>query len=75
MAASSSTMTTINLMPVSEKLVRGNHTLWKMQVLGVLRGAQLAGFLDNTNKEPTQKLKIKAKKDDSEDVEEVHNPT
>jgi hypothetical protein len=65
---------TINLMPVSEKLVHRNHTLWKAQVLAVLRGAQLARFLDDTNKEPAQKHEIKAKKDDSEDVEEVHNP-
>jgi hypothetical protein len=27
---------TINRMPVSEKLVRGNHTLWKAQILVVL---------------------------------------
>jgi hypothetical protein len=29
MSVSSSTTVTINLMPVSEKLVSGNHTLWK----------------------------------------------
>jgi hypothetical protein len=56
---------TINLMPISEKLVCGNHTLWKAQVLSVLWGAQLAEFLDDTNNEPAQKLKIKVKKDDS----------
>jgi glutathionylspermidine synthase len=32
-------MTIINLMLVFEKLVRGNHTLWKAQILDVLRGA------------------------------------
>jgi hypothetical protein len=74
MAASSLTMTTINLMPVSEKLVRGNHALRKAWILAILRGAQLAGFLDGTNKVLTPTLKIKAQKDDTEDVEEVHNP-
>jgi hypothetical protein len=59
MAASSTTMTTINLMLVSEKLVRGNHTLWKAQVLAVLRGAQLAGFLDGTKPAPADKIKLK----------------
>jgi hypothetical protein len=29
----------MNLMTVSKKLVRGNHTLWKAQVLTVLHGA------------------------------------
>jgi hypothetical protein len=59
MATSSSTMTTINLMPVCEKLSHGNHVLWKAYVLAVLRRAQLAGFLDGTNKAPTKKIVIK----------------
>jgi hypothetical protein len=50
MAASASNSTTISLMPVSEKLIRTNHTVWKAQVLAVLRGAQLTGFLDGTIK-------------------------
>jgi hypothetical protein len=58
MAASSTSMTTINLMPVFEKLMRGNHTLWKEKVLAVLRGAQLAGFLDGTNPVPAEKIKL-----------------
>jgi hypothetical protein len=74
MTASSSTMTTINLMPISEKLVRSNHTLWKAQTLVVLRGAQLAGFLDRTNKASAQTLKVKVQKEGSEGVEEVNNP-
>jgi hypothetical protein len=56
-------MTAINLMPISEKLVCGNHTQWKAQILVILRGAQLADFLNGTNKAPT--LKIKAQKDDT----------
>jgi hypothetical protein len=39
MVTFSSTTMTINLMPVSEKLVRSNHTLWKAQMLAVLHGA------------------------------------
>jgi hypothetical protein len=75
MASSSSTMMTINLMHVSEKLVRENHTLWKAQILTVLHGSQLAGFLHGTNKAPALKLKIKSQKEGSEDVEEIDNPT
>jgi hypothetical protein len=50
MAASASNSTTISLMPVSEKLICTNHTVWKAQVLATLRGAQLTGFLDGTIK-------------------------
>jgi hypothetical protein len=74
MAASSSTSTTINLMPVSEKLLCSNHTLWKAQVLTALRGAQLVGFLDGTNTAPTEKLSVKAQKGTDGDSEEVPNP-
>jgi hypothetical protein len=57
MASSSMTPTATTLMPVSEKLVRTNHTLWKAQVLVVLRGAQLVGFLDESTCAPEEKLK------------------
>jgi hypothetical protein len=75
MATSSSTMTAINLMPICEKLSRGNHVLWKAQVLAVLRGAQLTGFLDGTNKALTEKIVIKSQKESDEDTQEVPNPT
>jgi hypothetical protein len=68
-------MVAINLMPVSEKLTKSNHTLWRAQVLAVLRGAQLVGFLDGTNKSPTEKIQIKKKSGkEEEDVEDVSNP-
>jgi hypothetical protein len=51
----------ISLMPVLEKLSQSNHTLWRAQVLAVLRGAQLARFLDGTNKPPVDKIEIKKK--------------
>jgi hypothetical protein len=72
MSSSSSTPAAMNLMPVSEKLVRGNHTLWKAQVLAVLCGAQLARFIEGTNATPPEKIKVKAQK--GEDLEEVTNP-
>jgi hypothetical protein len=59
MAASSKSMTTIDLMPVFKKLVRVKHTLWKAHVLAVLRGAQLAGIFDGTNLAPTEKIELK----------------
>ena len=38
--------------PPSEKLARGNFILWKTQVLPALRGAQVTGFLDNSDTAP-----------------------
>jgi hypothetical protein len=75
MAASSSTMTIIALMPVSEKLVCSNHMVWKEQVLTILRGAQLTGFLDGTNPALTSKIKIKIPKEATKEIEEVPNPS
>jgi hypothetical protein len=63
MAASTSTAVTINLMPVLEKLVHVNHTLWKAQVLAVLRAAQLADFLDGTNLAPAEKIELNTQKE------------
>jgi hypothetical protein len=66
---------TVTLMPVSEKLTRNNHRLWRAQVLAVLRGAQLAGFLDGTNKAPAEKVQIVKKSGKGEDeAEEASNP-
>jgi hypothetical protein len=59
-------------MPVSEKLVRDNHILWKAQVLTVLRGAQLTGFIEGTNPAPPEKIKVKTQK--GQDLEEISNP-
>jgi hypothetical protein len=73
MVTSTSASTTMTLMPVFEKLVHGNHVLWKAQVLTVLRRAQLAGFLNGTNPAPAEKIKIKNNKSE-EDSKEVLNP-
>jgi hypothetical protein len=74
MAASSSAMTTINLMSISEKLVCSNYVIWKAQVLAVLRSAQLVGFLNGSSKAPVDKIKIKSQKGTEADFEEVLNP-
>jgi hypothetical protein len=73
-ASSSNTTTAITLMSVSEKLTCSNHTLWRVQVLAVLRGVQLAGFLDGTNKAPAETMKIKKPIEKSEEIDEVPNP-
>jgi hypothetical protein len=68
-------MVAATLMSVSEKLTRNNHILWSAQVLAVLRGAQLARFLDGTTKAPTEKIHM-AKKSGKEEgeAEETSNP-
>jgi hypothetical protein len=70
MASSSPTPTVIPLMPVSEKLARGNHTIWKAQVVATLRGAQLYDFLDGTSIKPVAQIKAKV----GSDEEDVSNP-
>ena len=37
---------------ISEKLNKNNHALWKMQVLAIVRGARLEGFLTGATKTP-----------------------
>jgi hypothetical protein len=54
-------MVAATLMPISEKLMKNNHVLWRAQVLAVLRGAQLAGFLDGTTKAPVEKIHMAKK--------------
>jgi hypothetical protein len=55
-------------LPVREKLSWGNHVLWKAQVLATLRGAQLAGFLDEMNKASAEKIFIKSQKDSEKET-------
>jgi hypothetical protein len=59
MASSTPAPTAIPLMPVSKKLARGNHTVWKAQVVATFRGAQLYGFLDGTSIKPAEQIKAK----------------
>jgi hypothetical protein len=50
MSSSSSTSSLGNL--VFEKLTRDNFILWKTQVISIMRGAQVFGYLDGTISEP-----------------------
>ena len=54
---------------VSEKLNKNNHALWKMQVLAIVRGARLEGFLTGATKTPpasTMKKTADGKEEDAE---------
>jgi hypothetical protein len=70
---SNSNVVVMNLMPVSEKLTRTNHTLWRAQVLAVLHGSQLARFLDGANKPPAE-IQVKKQLEKAEETDEVTNP-
>ena len=51
--------------PVTEKLTRNNHTLWKAQVLSTLKGAQVAQFLSSATPIPPKTVaKTPEKPDD-----------
>jgi hypothetical protein len=54
---SSSTPTTL-LHPVSEKLAKNNHSLWKAQVRAAVRGARFLGFLTSDNKAPAAEIVV-----------------
>jgi hypothetical protein len=43
---------------VLEKLSRENFILWKAQVLTIIRGACLYGYLDGTVKAPTKEIHV-----------------
>lgn len=55
---------------VSEKLTKHNHALWKMQVLAIVRGARLEGFLTGITKTPASTVK----RTSDGKQEEVQNP-
>lgn len=42
--------------PVTEKLTKTNFSLWKMQVLPTIRGAQMMGYIDGTVVVPPELL-------------------
>jgi hypothetical protein len=44
--------------PISEKLSRENHMIWKAQVLAVARGARLSGYLDGTVSTPAKTMQV-----------------
>jgi hypothetical protein len=60
MASSSSTMVNPLLSnPISEKLTKPNHAVWKAQILAVQRGARLEGYLIDAISAPPEKIKDK----------------
>jgi hypothetical protein len=41
------------------KLDKGNYALWRAQVLPIIRGAQLQGYLDGTSITPGKEVDVK----------------
>jgi len=42
--------------PVTEKLTKTNYTLWKLQVLPAIRGAQFTGLIDGSKAAPAKEI-------------------
>jgi hypothetical protein len=60
---------------ITEKLTKTNFPLWRAQVLPILRGAQLQGYLDGTDTPPGElEAKGGEKAKDGEKVKKVPNP-
>jgi hypothetical protein len=53
---------------ISEKHTKGNHALWKMQVLTIIRGVGIEGFLTGTTPSPTKTIKAKGPDDEGTEV-------
>jgi hypothetical protein len=53
---------------ISQKLTKENFLLWKVQIVPIVRGAQLYGFLDGTTKESSSTIVV-SKDGRSEQVE------
>jgi hypothetical protein len=51
--------------PVTEKLARNNHALWKAQVQSALKGARVGHYLDKANVPPPKKVPKAADKPDN----------
>jgi hypothetical protein len=62
------------LPPVSEKLTRGNYTMWHAQVFTTLIGAQLAGYIDPTAAPPDQFVAGETDKATGKKSDPVPNP-
>ena len=58
MASSTSTSATSLTLPVSEKLTRDNHLLWKAQVLPAIFGAQLMSILEGKTLAPSPTMEV-----------------
>ncbi|XP_073363640.1 uncharacterized protein [Aegilops tauschii subsp. strangulata] len=56
MASSSSAAATFALIPIADKLHRGNYLVWRAQALATIRGAQLIDHLNPDHQFPEPKL-------------------
>jgi len=45
--------------PVTEKLTKSNHALWKAQIRAAVRGARLQGYLTGASKAPSAEVVVK----------------
>jgi hypothetical protein len=45
---------------MSENLTKSNHALWKMQVLAIIRGLGLEGYLDEATSPPPSTIRVKS---------------
>jgi hypothetical protein len=61
MASSSSISAPAQLGSISEKLTRDNYLLWKAQFLPAVRGAQLMGILEGSDREPPKTIEVTGK--------------
>ena len=67
----------LGMFPVTEKLTRNNHPMWKLQVLSGLRGAEMEKFIDPTEKPPEKFIPPKDEADDGKpaaDAAPILNP-
>ena len=55
-SSSSSPSNPLVLQPVTEKLTKNNHALWKAQVRAAIRGARLQGYLTGACKMPAAEV-------------------
>jgi hypothetical protein len=55
--------------PVTEKLAKNNHSLWKAQVSSALKGAKMVGYVDDTVQAPAKTVATNAT-----DATQVPNP-
>jgi hypothetical protein len=63
-------MLPITPQPVSEKLMKLNHPTWRAQVLAVIRGARLEGFLTGKTEAPA--VEIVSKDNDSNTIKTLN---
>jgi hypothetical protein len=72
MANSAITANIMAMQPISDKLTKQNHAMWKAQVLAAVRGLRLEGFLTDRIAAPVTEIDGK---DDNGKPAKVANPT